>query len=110
MPYRADFRRGSRGNGKWARNSLDRVRCEARYLYDQVDRDVQWEWSEGGLAASDAELYRLGILYDQEVAEVEVASCVGEEVGARSEAGDDWSVLDDGESVIGDWDLISELG
>jgi len=50
-------------------------------------------------------LYRLGILYDQEV---EIAS--GEEISVRSEAGDDWSVLDDGESVTGDWDLISELG
>jgi len=51
----------------------------------------------------------LGILYDQEVVEVETAS-VGEEISVRSEAGDDWSVLDDGESVTGDWDLISELG
>lgn len=51
----------------------------------------------------------MGILYDQEV-EVEIASSVGEEISVRSEAGDDWSVLDDGESVTGDWDLISELG
>jgi len=27
---------------------------EARHLHNQVDRDVKWEWSERGLAASDA--------------------------------------------------------
>ncbi|PWW79827.1 hypothetical protein C7212DRAFT_273490 [Tuber magnatum] len=122
MPYKIYFGRGRDtrfsdfgrvGHGKWTRSSLGRVHDEARYLYEQVDRDVKWEWSEGGLAASDAELYRLGVLYDQEVEDVgvEVASSVGEEISVRSEAGDDWSVLDDdGESVVGDWDLISELG
>ena len=30
------------------------MRDEGRYLYNQVDSDVKWEWSEGGLAASDA--------------------------------------------------------
>ncbi|PUU83687.1 hypothetical protein B9Z19DRAFT_1071909 [Tuber borchii] len=119
MPYNHYSRRGRGATrfgdfgrwdaGKWARDSVEHMRDEGRYLYNQVDSDVKWEWSEGGLAASDAELYRLGILYDQEV-EVEIASSAGEEISVRSEAGDDWSVLDDGESVTGDWDLISELG
>ncbi|CUS10686.1 unnamed protein product [Tuber aestivum] len=122
MTYKTYFRRGRDtrfsdfgrvGCGKWTRSSPDRVHDEARYLHDQVDRDVKWEWSEGGLAASESELYRLGILYDQEVEsveEVEVTSSAGTEVGSRSEVSDDWSVLDDGESVIGDWDFVSESG
>ncbi|RPB06156.1 hypothetical protein L873DRAFT_1797085 [Choiromyces venosus 120613-1] len=109
---RNEFGRG--GRGKWTRHVLDRVHNEARYLYDEVDRDVRWEWSQGGLAVSDAELYQLGLLYEQEevetVEEVEIASSVKQGFGVESEVGDDWSVLDNGESVAGDWDLISELG
>jgi len=30
------------------------MRDEARHLHNQVDRDVEWELSERGLAASDA--------------------------------------------------------